>query len=186
MAVGTRSGRPDLAYERGWHPMTFRSDVALDAVDWRILHELQTDGRQSFKELARRVNLSAPAVADRVRRLQDAGVITGYQARVDPARAGLPLTAFLMLRCTPGRCLLRTGRAADYPEIVEVHKLASDSCALLKVRVASMTHLESFLEHLSERHGEARSHMVLSTQYERREVEAPPTPPGPVTAADGW
>lgn len=166
--------------------MTFRSNIELDAVDWRILHELQVDGRQSYKSLARRVNLSAPAVADRVRRLQDAGVITGYQARVDPARAGLPLTAFLMLRCTPGRCLLRTGTAADYPEIVEVHKLASESCTLLKVRVASMTHLEAFLEQLGERHGEARAHLVLSTQYERHEVAPPPAEPGEVTPADGW
>lgn len=166
--------------------MTFRSNVTLDALDWRILHELQTDGRQSYKSLARKVNLSAPAVADRVRRLQDTGVVTGYQARVDPARAGLPLTAFLMLRCAPGRCLLRTARAADYPEIVEVHKLASESCTLLKVRVASMAHLEGFLEQLGERHGEARSHIVLSTQYERHEVEPPPSAPGEITAADGW
>ncbi|GAA4204306.1 Lrp/AsnC family transcriptional regulator [Actinocatenispora rupis] len=166
--------------------MTFRSDVPLDEIDWRILHELQQDGRLSYKQLAGRVNLSAPAVADRVRRLRDTGVITGYQARVDPARAGLPLSAFLMLRCASGRCLLRTGRAADYPEITEVHKLGSDSCALLKVRVTSMAHLEGFLERMGERHGELRSHIVLSTQYERHEIEPPPDEPDRVTPADGW
>ena len=57
-----------------------------DPTDWRLLAELQADGRLSFNELARRVHLSPPAVAERVRRLEQAGVITGYAARVDPAR----------------------------------------------------------------------------------------------------
>ena len=68
-------------------------DKPLDATDWRILAELQRDGRLSYNRLAQRVNLSSPAVAERVRRLEESGVITGYGARVDAARAGLPLTA---------------------------------------------------------------------------------------------
>ena len=70
--------------------MGLLNERPLDAIDWRILEELQADGRLSYNELGRRVSLSPPAVADRVRRLEDAGVIAGYQARVDPARAGLP------------------------------------------------------------------------------------------------
>ena len=68
--------------------MTFRSERALDDVDWRLLDLLQADGRLSFKELGRRINLSAPAVAERVRRLEEAGVITGYRATVNPASLG--------------------------------------------------------------------------------------------------
>ena len=157
----------------------------LDNTDWRILGELQRDGRISFNRLARLVNLSAPAVAERVRRMEEAGVIDGYQAHVDPARAGLPLTAFVQLRCSLGRCLLKTTTAEDYPEVAEVHKLSGTSCTMLKVRVASMAHLEELLERLGQ-HGELNSHVVLSTQYDNRPVQAPPAVVATATHSTGW
>jgi Lrp/AsnC family leucine-responsive transcriptional regulator len=157
----------------------------LDKTDWRILAELQSDGRLSFNQLARRVHLSAPAVAERVRRLEESGVITGYQARIDPVRAGLPLTAFVQMRCAHGRCLLKTSTAEDFPEVAEIHKLSGSSCSMLKVRVTSMPHLEGLLERLGE-HGEMNSHVVLSTQYEGRPIEAPPADARPATKHGGW
>ena len=157
----------------------------LDPTDWRILDELQRDGRLSYNQLGRKVNLSAPAVAERVRRLEESGVIAGYQARVDPTRAGLPLTTFLQMRCAHGRCLLKTSTADDYPEVVEVHKLSGAWCSMLKVRLASMAHLEGFLERVGQ-HGEMNSHVVLSTQYEGRPVEPPSEPARPVTPSAGW
>src|SRR2546430_11273587 len=111
---------------------------SLDQTDWRIITELQRDGRLSYNQLGRLVNMSSPAVAERVRRLEESGVITGYQARIDPARAGLPLTAFVQLRCGLGRCLLKTTSADDFPEVVEVHKPSGNHCPKLNVRVASM------------------------------------------------
>lgn len=158
---------------------------SLDQTDWRILAELQRDGRLSFNQLARRVNLSPPSVAERVRRLEESGVIAGYQARIDPARAGLPLTAFVQMRCAHGRCLLKTTTADDLPEVVEVHKLSGNSCTMLKVRVASMLHLEGLLERLGQ-HGEMNSHVVLSTQYEGRPVQPPRPDERPVTMSEGW
>jgi Lrp/AsnC family transcriptional regulator, leucine-responsive regulatory protein len=157
----------------------------IDQTDWRIMAELQRDGRLSFNELSRRVHLSPPAVAERVRRLEESGVIAGYQARIDPARAGLPLTAFIQMRCHHGRCLLKTTAADDFPEVVEVHKLSGSSCSMLKVRVASMPHLEGLLERIGE-HGEMNSHVVLSTQYEGRPVEQPDVQARPVTRSVGW
>jgi Lrp/AsnC family transcriptional regulator, leucine-responsive regulatory protein len=158
----------------------------LDPTDWRILDELQRDGRLSYNQLARRVNLSAPAVAERVRRLEEQGVIAGYQARVDPGKAGLPLTAFIQMRCTPGRCLLQTSSADDLPEVVEVHKLSGEFCSMLKVRVASMQHLEGLFERIGDRHGQITTHVVLSTQYEGRPVEPPAESLPPVTPSAGW
>jgi Lrp/AsnC family leucine-responsive transcriptional regulator len=160
-------------------------DRPLDQTDWRILAELQRDGRLSYNKLAQRVNLSSPAVAERVRRMEESGVITGYGARVDAARAGLPLTAFVQLRCTLGNCLLKTTEADDFPEVTEVHKLSGSSCSMLRVRVASMQHLEGLLERLG-RHGEMNSHIVLSTQYEGRAVEPPSAEARPVTDSTGW
>jgi Lrp/AsnC family leucine-responsive transcriptional regulator len=156
----------------------------LDQTDWRIIAELQRDGRLSYNQLGRLVNMSSPAVAERVRRLEESGVIAGYQARIDPARAGLPLTAFVQLRCEHGRCLLKTTTADDFPEVVEVHKLSGGFCSMLKVRVASMSHLEGLLERLGE-HREMHSHVVLSTQYENRPVQ-PPAQERVVTQSAGW
>jgi Lrp/AsnC family leucine-responsive transcriptional regulator len=157
----------------------------LDQTDWRIIAELQRDGRLSYNQLGRLVNMSSPAVAERVRRLEESGVIAGYQARIDPARAGLPLTAFIQLRCATGRCLLKTTVAEDFPEVVEVHKLSGNHCTMLKVRVASMPHLEELLERVGE-HGEMNSHVVLSTHYEGRPVEQPPVETRTATQHSGW
>ena len=156
----------------------------LDDLDWQLLSELQADGRLSYNQLARRVHLSPPAVAERVRRLERSGVITGYHARVDAARAGAGMLAFVQMRCRLGSCLLRTSTAEEYPEVTEIHKLSGEHCTLLKVRTASLTHFEGLVERLG-KHGELRTHIVLSTQYDGRPVERP-TEARPVTQADGW
>ena len=121
--------------------MAFRTERQLDEIDWSLLQELQADGRLSYNELGRRVNLSSPAVAERVRRLEEAGVIAGYHARVDAEHAGFPVAAFVQMRCDQDRCLLKTSTASDYPEVVEVHKLSGDHCSMLKVRAGSMAHI---------------------------------------------
>jgi Lrp/AsnC family leucine-responsive transcriptional regulator len=160
-------------------------DRTLDATDWRILAELQRDGRLSYNQLGKLVTMSPPAVAERVRRLEESGVISGYTARVDAARAGLPLSAFIQLRCSLGKCLLKTTTADDFPEIVEIHKLSGTSCSMLRLRLTSMAHLEDLLERLGQ-HGELNSHVVLSTQYEGRPVTAPPGEPRPPVRHSGW
>lgn len=165
--------------------MAFRSERDLDEVDWRLVAELQSDGRLSYKELGRRVNLSAPAVAERVRRLEESGVITGYRAEVDARRAGFPIMAFVQMQCSLGGCLLKTSTSDDYPEIVEVHKLSGDHCTMIKVRAASLAHLEGLFERLG-KHGEMRSSVVLSTQYEGRPVEPPATDFLVASEPEGW
>jgi len=165
--------------------MAFRVEHRLDDTDWRILDELQRDGRLSFNELGRRISLSPPSVAERVRRLEAAGVIAGYRAVIDPARAGQPLAAFVQMRCHHDRCLLKTSSADDYPEIVEIHKLSGDHCSMLRVRASSIRHLENFLERVG-RHGELRSSVVLSTQFEGRPVEAAVADSHEVTESAGW
>src|ERR1043165_8000922 len=127
--------------ERRFFSMAFHSESSLDSTDWQILRELQQDARLSYNELGRRVNLSSPAAAERVRKLEDKGVIAGYAAQVNPAKVGLPLLAFIQLHCDPGKCLLKTSSADEFPEILEIHKLSGSHCTLLKVAVASMEHL---------------------------------------------
>lgn len=156
----------------------------LDATDWAIIGEVQRDARLSFNEIARRVKLSAPSVAARIRRLEEAGVIDGYHARINPAAVGLPLTAFIQLHCHLGRCLLKTSTAEKFPEIVEVHRLSGSSCSMVKVRTASMAHLSSLLERIGE-HADANSHIVLETSLEHQALTVPPQPPA-ATRHPGW
>lgn len=150
--------------------MALRLETPLDSTDWQILRELQRDARLSFNELGRRVNLSAPAVAERVRKLEDRGVISGYSAQINLAKVGLPLLAFIQLHCDPGKCLLKTSRADEYPEILEIHKLSGAHCTLLKVAVSSMEHLEAFNERLGH-HGPLISNIVTSSPFASRMID---------------
>lgn len=156
----------------------------LDDTDWRLLDALQGDGRLSYNELSRRVHLSPPAVAERVRRLEAAGVITGYAAQVDPTKVGQSLLAFVQLRCRVGNCPLRTTHAGDFPEITEIHKLSGEFCTLLKTRATSLAHLEGLIERIGEL-GELRTHIVMSTQYDQRPVR-PVAIERTVTTSSGW
>jgi Lrp/AsnC family transcriptional regulator, leucine-responsive regulatory protein len=150
--------------------MTSQSESSLDATDWRILRELQKDARLSYNELGRRVALSAPAAAVRVRKLEERGIITGYSAQVDPAQVGLPLLIFIQLRCDHGKCLLKTSSAEEFPEILEMHKLSGSHCSLLKVAVSSMQHLEAFNERLGT-HGQLIVNIVTSSALTNRLID---------------
>jgi Lrp/AsnC family leucine-responsive transcriptional regulator len=119
-----------------------------------------------------------------VRRLEATGVISGYRATVDPARAGQPILAFIQLRCSLGRCLLKTTASETYPEVVEIHKLSGEHCTMLKLRAASLGHLEGVIERIGE-HGQINTYVVLSTAYEGRPVSAV-APERPVTRSEGW
>lgn len=122
--------------------MTVTSTFAVDSTDRSILAELQRDGRQSIAELARAVHMSNSAVAERVRRLEEAGVITGYRAVVDPERLGYGILAYLRLRYPSSQYKPLHDLLADIPEVVEAHHVTGDDCFILKVVATSMRHLE--------------------------------------------
>ena len=132
----------------------------MDRVDWRILAELQGDARLSFNELSRRVNLSAPAVADRVRRLQDSGVIAGYHAQVDPVRAGRGVRAIVRMHCYGPTCVLRDPAVHSWPEVQTMHRVTGDDCSVLLVAVEDIPAFEVLLDRLSI-YGQSTSSMVL-------------------------
>ena len=122
--------------------MSARIPFDADKVDTAILHALQSNGRQSIAELARTVNMSHSATAERVRRLEDAGVISGYAARVDPERLGYLVLAYVRLRYpssdyAPLHRLLR-----QLSEVVEAHHVTGDDCFIMKVVATDMKHLE--------------------------------------------
>jgi Lrp/AsnC family leucine-responsive transcriptional regulator len=147
----------------------FGSKVDLDDVNWQILVALQENARVSFSELGRRVGLTPPAVAERVRRLEEAGVITGYRAQLDVAKLGLPLSAIIRL-APRARDAREVGRLVrSLPEVLECHHVTGEDCYVLRVAFPSMSHLESLLEQLL-RCGITTTSMVLSTPVAHRVV----------------
>jgi Lrp/AsnC family leucine-responsive transcriptional regulator len=124
-------------------------DISLDRTDWRLLAELQEDGRATYAELARVVAMSASAVTERVRRLEEAGVIAGYQASVDPVRVGLQVMAFVRLRYPNGNYRPFHALLDSTPEIIEAHHVTGEDCFVLKVVARSMRHLEEVAGRIS-------------------------------------
>jgi Lrp/AsnC family leucine-responsive transcriptional regulator len=134
----------------------------MDAVDWRILAELQDDARLSQNEISRRVSLSAPAVAERVRRLVDQGVIDGYAARVNPAALGRAVQAFVQLDCYGARCVLKDATVLEWPEVLELHRVTGDACCVLRVAVSDMTEFQGLIDRLAG-YGKPTSSLLLAS-----------------------
>jgi Lrp/AsnC family leucine-responsive transcriptional regulator len=119
----------------------------IDAINLRILEELQEDGRLSLAELGRRVGLSSPAVAERLQRLERDRVITGYRAEVDPRALGLALSAVIRIRPAPGQ-LENVARLAERtPEVVECRRITGDDCYIATAHVRDVEHLEEVIDH---------------------------------------
>ncbi|MGW1883826.1 Lrp/AsnC family transcriptional regulator [Streptomyces sp. NPDC001970] len=140
-----------------------------DATDWRILDALQSQGRASFAELARTVAMSPSAVTERVRRLEEAGVISGYTAVVDHERLGLQVLAFVRLRYPNGNYKPFHDLLAATPEILEAHHVTGDDCFVLKVAARSMRHLEQVSGKIGAL-GSVTTSVVYSSPLPRRAV----------------
>jgi Lrp/AsnC family leucine-responsive transcriptional regulator len=143
--------------------------VALDPTDWRLLTLLQRDGRLSFAELAREVAMSPSAVAERVRRLEESGVVAGYQAVVDPERVGLGILAFVRLRYPTGNYRPFHALLDTTPEVVEAHHVTGEDCFVLKVMARSMRHLEEVTGRIAGL-GPVTTSVVYSSPLARRAV----------------
>jgi Lrp/AsnC family leucine-responsive transcriptional regulator len=146
-------------------------DAALDRTDWRLLAELQRDGRASYAELARAVAMSPSAVAERVRKLEETGVIAGYRATVDPERVGLTVMAFVRLRYPTGNYKPFHALLDSTPEIIEAHHVTGEDCFVLKVLARSMRHLEEVAGRISGL-GSVTTSVVYSSPIPGRAVEA--------------
>ncbi len=146
--------------------MTLKNEDTLDEIDWQILQELTKDGRLSLSELGRRVHLSQPAVAERVRRLEESGVIRGYHAEVNAVQIGLPITAFIRLTSTPAQSERFMTFVHNLPEIIECYRITGNDCFVLKVVVSSMPHLETLINQLTP-YGTPSTSIVLSSVLTR-------------------
>jgi len=135
----------------------------LDAKDIAILEALQVDGRISLSELGRQVGLSQPAMSERVRRLEERGVITGYGARIDPRALGLSLAAVIRLKTTHEHMRACLDTFERLPYVVEVHRVTGDDCFVLKALVPSPGDLATIVDAIG-RFGPVTTSVVLQSQ----------------------
>ncbi|HEY5985197.1 MAG TPA: Lrp/AsnC family transcriptional regulator [Streptosporangiaceae bacterium] len=161
--MAKRRINPEHAYE----------PKGVDAVDLQILTELQANARVSLAELGRRVGLSAPAVGERVQRLEESGVITGYHAEVDPKVLGFPVT--IMVRVRPAaRELARVAKIAqEIPEIVECYRMTGDDCYYFTMHLRSVERLEPILDRFTP-YGRTTTSLIQSAPVPRRPLPLQP------------
>lgn len=150
--------------------MTFENKASLDDTDWKILHELQCDARMTFKELGVRIGLSAPATAERVRKLEDLKIITGYRVEIDRKKVGLPITAWIRLNTPKERSARLSEKLRGIPEVIECSRIAGPDSFVMKVSVSSMEHLEHLIDHFSQ-YGTSVTSIELSTTVANRMIE---------------
>ena len=143
----------------------------LDAVDRSILTELQADGRVSLAELGRRVGLSAAATGDRVRRLEDAGVITGYRALVDPRALGYALSAIIRVRPAPRQLPKVADLAQRTDEVVDCRRVTGEDCFVMTAHVRDVAHLEEVIDGFA-LYGQTTTSIVQSAPVPGRGVTA--------------
>jgi Lrp/AsnC family transcriptional regulator, leucine-responsive regulatory protein len=153
--------------------MAFDLAKPLDDVDWQILAVLQEDGRISFSELGRRVAMSAPAVAERVRRLEEAGVITGYRAQVDLERLGYPIQAVVRLRTDYADKDQFEKTVRDLPHVIECLRITGEDCYIVKVVATAVSELDSAMNGLAE-FGSTTTSVVVARPLEARVMGPPP------------
>lgn len=154
--------------------MTRKIAISLDAKSWQILDALQEDGRAPLKSLATRADLSIAATAERLKRLQDFGVIRSVVAEVDSTKTGYPVKAIIGITTTqPGkRALLE--RLRKSPEVLECHHVAGADSYVMIVVVQGLADLERFIGTING-YGETRTSIVFSTPIERRAIVRPGT-----------
>ncbi len=118
----------------------------LDDINIRLLDELRKEPRLTMSELGRRVAMSSPAVTERVRRMEEAGIILGYRLEINPVPLGLPISAYIRIRPNPGQLPKVAELAAEIPEVVECHRITGEDCFILKVHIPGMDQLDRILD----------------------------------------
>lgn len=142
------------------------AEKLLDSLGWKMLIELQKDARISFAELGRRVGLSTPAAAQRVRRMEDEGIIRAYRAEISPSHVGLPITAYIRMSIVGDVLPRLTAQIRSMTEIIECHRGTGADSFIMKVNVISVEHLNHVIDCLTP-FGTTSTSLVLGSVVER-------------------
>lgn len=147
--------------------------AALDDSDWRIIDCLRANARVSFTDLGRQVHLSLAAVAERVRKLEERGVILGYHAALNPLHLGLPVQAFLRVSSSQQNCQRVVALARALPEVREAYRVTGTESYVLKVFTPSVAHLEHLIDQFLAL-GDVMTSLILSEPVAKASLERVP------------
>jgi len=150
-------------------------DALLDDTNLRLVAELQENARLSLAELGRRVGLSSPAVAERLQRLEQGEVITGYHAALNPRAVGYGLTAILRVRPAPGQLQRVADTARATGEVVECRRVTGEDCYVMTAHVRDVEHLEEVIDRFAA-HGQTTTSIAQSSPVPTRGVPVPASP----------
>lgn len=147
--------------------MTLEIEKLLDETGWRLLEALQEDARLSYRELGERVGLSSPAVTERMRKMEEAGIITGYRAELNLKKLGLPVDAIIHLSNIGGHSCSRVAdRVVQIPEVVECNRITGSDSIVLRVVTSSLDRLADTIDQISE-YGIPTTSIVRSSPFKR-------------------
>lgn len=139
-----------------------RSELLNDPRNVELLSLLRDDPRLGISELARRIGMSAPAVRERVLRLEEAGIIRGYRLELDPAALGYLVSAYVRVRPAPGKLPKVTELARSLPQVVECHRVTGEDCLVLRVYLPSLNELDQVLDQFLA-YGQTTTSIIQST-----------------------
>ena len=139
--------------------------MKLDIISWKILDCLQENARQSNTDIAKKVEITSPAVAERIRKMEDAGIIEGYYAKVSHFETGHQLKAIITLRAFMGRLKPFINKVGSFSEVVNCYRITGNENIVMEVVLNNQKHLEQFIDQLIT-YGETRTHIVLSNVVE--------------------
>lgn len=144
--------------------------MPLDPVNWKILEMLQQNARTTFAEIGRKVGLTSPAVAERVKKMEDTGIIKGYRAQVSYHKTGHQLKAVITLRAFMGRLKPFLEKVKEFKEVINCYRITGNENIIMEVVLYDQSHLEEFIDKLIT-YGETKTHIILSNVIEHGPIK---------------
>jgi Lrp/AsnC family transcriptional regulator, leucine-responsive regulatory protein len=144
----------------------------IDGLNWKILKCLQENARQSNAEIGRQVGISSPAVSERIKKMEDLGIIEGYKTMVSPFEIGYQLKAIITMRAFMGKLKPFMEKVKTYDEIVNCYRITGDENFVMEVVLKNQKHLEQFIDQLIV-YGETKTQIVLSRVVKQKELKSP-------------
>ncbi|MDT0644453.1 Lrp/AsnC family transcriptional regulator [Zunongwangia sp. F363] len=146
--------------------------MKVDKINWEILSLLQANARLSNAEIGRKVGISSPAVSERIKKMEDAGLIQGYRTEISYRQAGHQLKAIITLRAFMGRLKAFLEKVKEFQEIVNCYRITGNENIIMEVVLYDQAHLEAFIDKMIT-YGETKTHIVLSNVIEDAPVPRP-------------
>lgn len=147
-------------------------DLVREARNAELLRLLRDDPRATVSELARRVGMSAPAVRERLQRLEEVGVIQGYRLTIDPAALGYPIAVLIRMRPLPGKVSKVAQLAESLPQVVECHRITGDDCFYIKAHIEALDQLDRLQERFAA-YGQTTTSIIQSSPVPPRDLPLP-------------